>query len=155
MIKRIIKLVLLTLLVLLLFVVGFYFYISNTSTTDKRTLAFYKELKVELKQRGYSPSIFIFCAKRPKWYNNFLVAVSNGAAPKSRHLVGEALDIIVLDVNNDGKINAKDVDIVFSIVDKEIVKNKGGVGTYKNLNGFFSRQMVHFDCRGYKARWHK
>lgn len=51
--------------------------------------------------------------------------------------------------------NAKDVNIVYTMLNKEIVQSKGGLGTYKNLNGFISKQMVHFDCRGYKARWNK
>lgn len=37
-------------------------------------------------------------------------------------------------------------------MDKEIIKDKGGVGTYKNQGSFMS-QMIHIDCRGTKARW--
>lgn len=36
-----------------------------------------------------------------------------------------------------------------------IIKEKGGIGTYKNQTEFFTQQMVHFDCRGYRARWNK
>ncbi|MGB0932220.1 MAG: hypothetical protein ACPGVB_15660, partial [Chitinophagales bacterium] len=64
-------------------------------------------------------------------------------------------DILVLDVNKDGESNDKDVDIVVDILNEKIVKNEGGIGTYKKEGSFFSRQMVHFDCRGYWARWHK
>lgn len=79
----------------------------------------------------------------------------SGAAKDSRHLVGDAIDFIVFDVNNDGISNNKDVEIVFDILDKEIIKNKGGIGTYKNEHSFINRQMIHIDCRGYRARWAK
>ena len=42
-----------------------------------------------------------------------------------------------------------------NILDKKIIKSKGGIGTYKNESGFFNRQMIHFDSRGTKARWHR
>ena len=60
---------------------------------------------------------------------------------------------VVLDVDNEGKSDSKDVDLVHQILDKKIIKNKGGFGTYKNESGFFHKQMIHFDCRGTKARW--
>jgi len=59
------------------------------------------------------------------------------------------------DVNSDGKKNAQDVDIVYNILNDQIIKDKGGIGTYKNERGFLNRRMVHFDCRGYRARWHR
>ncbi|MEZ4685496.1 MAG: hypothetical protein R3B47_05380 [Bacteroidia bacterium] len=67
----------------------------------------------------------------------------------SKHLDGQAIDVVVLDVNEDGKADAEDVDIVYELLDKKIIRDKGGIGTYyKNSKDFFSRQMVHFDCRG-------
>lgn len=116
--------------------------------------AFYQKLKEELKAKDYSPSFFIISAKRYSWDNGWLNKFSN-AAKNSKHLNGEAIDIIVLDVNKDGKSNGEDVDIVFNILNEKIVKNEGGIGTYKEESNFFSRQMVHFDCRGYWARWKK
>ena len=77
----------------------------------------------------------------------------SGAAKDSRHLVGDAIDFIVFDVNDDGKSDGKDVDIVFEILDKDIIADKGGIGTYKNEHSFIDRQMIHIDCRGYTARW--
>ena len=35
---------------------------------------------------------------------------------------GDAIDFIVFDINNDGRSYSKDVDIVFEIFDKEIIK---------------------------------
>ena len=61
--------------------------------------------------------------------------------------------LLFFDVNDDGKSDSKDVDIVFEILDKDIIKNKGGIGTYKNEHSFIDRQMIHIDCRGYGGRW--
>lgn len=121
---------------------------------QEESKVFYEQLKQELEDEGYVPSFFVLSARRYGWDNGFLNEYG-GAAKNSKHLNGKAIDIIVLDVNQDGSSNIEDVNIVFSILDEKIVKNKGGVGTYKKSSNFLSRQMVHFDCRGYWARWHK
>ncbi len=120
----------------------------------KQSKIFYQQLKEELQKGNYSSNLFIISAKRYGWDNGFL-SEYGGAVKNSKHLSGEAIDIIVLDINQDGESNEKDVDIVFKILNERIVKNAGGVGTYKKSDGFLNRQMVHFDCRGYWARWHK
>lgn len=120
----------------------------------KQSKIFYQQLKEELQKGDYSPSFFIISGKRYGWDNGFLSEFGN-AVKNSKHLNGEAIDIIVLDVNQDGASDEKDVDIVFKILNEKIVKNAGGIGTYKKSSGFLNRQMVHFDCRGYWARWHK
>ena len=85
--------------------------------------------------------------------HNYIQVKLSGAAKKSRHLSGDAIDFIVFDVNKDGIANRKDVDIVYKILDEIIIKNNGGIGTYKNEVSFIDRQMIHIDCRGYRARW--
>ncbi len=35
-----------------------------------------------------------------------------------------------------------------------MIGKKGGVGIYKNENGFFNQQMIHFDSKGSKVRWY-
>ena len=72
---------------------------------------------------------------------------------ESRHLIGDAIDFIVFDINGDGSSNSNDVDIVYDILNKQIIKDKGGIGTYKNEKSFINKQMIHIDCRGYWARW--
>lgn len=116
------------------------------------TTAFYNDLKFKLRQKNYSANLLVVSTKRLKWHNDLQVRLS-GAATKSRHLTGDAIDFIVLDVNRDGRADAKDVNIVYDILNKEIIGNKGGIGTYKNESGFVNRQMIHIDCRGYLARW--
>ena len=130
----------------------FFFYFNNTRLVDAKTRAFYSGLKDSLKQKGYKIKLLVISTKRIKWHNDFQVNFS-GAAKDSRHLTGDAIDFIVFDINDDGKSNGKDVDIVFDILNKEIIKDKGGIGTYKNEHSFIDRQMIHIDCRGYKARW--
>jgi uncharacterized protein YcbK (DUF882 family) len=130
----------------------FFFYFNNTNLVNSKTRNFYIDLKDTLRNKGYSTSLLVISTKRAKWHNDIQVKFS-GAAKESRHLVGDAIDFIAFDINNDGKRDNKDVDIVYEILDKEIIKDKGGIGTYKGENSFIDRQMIHIDCRGYKARW--
>ena len=136
------------------FIIGICFYIYTTQLigVNENVKDFYLKLKKSLKDKGYNDDIYVISGKRLKWHNNLQVWLSS-AAKDSKHLKGEAIDIIVLDINKDGKKDEADVNIIFTLLDKEIIKDKGGIGTYKNEKGFLNRQMIHFDCRGYKARW--
>lgn len=128
-------------------------YFNNTSLANPITVSYYTELKESLKERGFENRLVVVCTKRSKLINFILIKISQ-AEPKSRHLIGEAIDILVGDINSDGKTDGKDVDDVYQILDTEIVKDKGGIGTYKS-KGFLTKQMVHIDCRGYRARWNR
>jgi uncharacterized protein YcbK (DUF882 family) len=130
----------------------FFLYFNNTSLVNSKTVYFYNQLKDSLRSNGYAPRLLVISTKRFKFHNDIQVKFA-GAASKSRHLSGEALDFLVFDVNKDGIINSLDLDVVFQILDKKIIRNNGGIGTYKNEHSFFNRQMIHIDCRGYKARW--
>ena len=130
----------------------FFFYFNNIRLVSSNTREFYNQLKDSLKQRGLSPRLLVISTKRVKFHNDIQVKIS-GAAKESRHLVGDAIDFIVFDVNRDGKTNSADVSIVFDILDKDIIGDKGGIGTYKNESSFIDRQMIHIDSRGYRARW--
>lgn len=152
--KKLVKRLLLFIAILLLIASVLFYYLTDTSKVNAKTLNYYSQLKDSLKLHGYSTNFYIVSCKRPVWYNNILVKLKNGAKPNSQHLKGNAIDIIVFDINNDGNSNSIDVDIVYTLLDKQIIKDSGGVGTYKNMKGFFSRQMVHFDYRGKKAGWH-
>ena len=130
----------------------FFFYFNNTRLVNVKTRIFYSDLKDSLKQRGFKAKLLVISTKRVKWHNDIQVKLS-GAAKDSRHLVGDAIDFIVFDINDDGKSDSKDVDIVFEILDRDIINDKGAIGTYKNEHSFIDRQMIHIDCRGYRARW--
>lgn len=139
---------------LLVVIVLVWLYACSLIGVDEKVKAYYAQLKKELVQQNYNPSLFVISGRRWK-LDNWILTQLGGAASKSQHKFGNAIDVIVLDVNDDGKADDKDVDIVFQILNKKVIKDKGGIGTYKNESGFFNRQMVHFDCRGRKARWHR
>ena len=133
------KLLLKILTVFLLLSIGIFFlYFNNTSLTNQRTVNFYDQLKDTLKARGYKARLLVISTKRFKWHNAIQVKLS-GAASKSKHLTGDALDFIVFDVNADGTSDSKDVDLVYNILHNEIVTNNGGVGTYKRNHFYTSK----------------
>lgn len=70
-----------------------------------------------------------------------------GGASKSRHMVGEAVDLTVGDFNNDGVYTEADKDLLLKICDEELIKDQGGIGKYPGTRN------VHIDVRGYRARW--
>ena len=141
--------------IILFLVLGLlWLYASSLIGVNEKAKQYLITLKQELKKDDLSPSIYVISGRRWK-LDNYLLNKLSGAASRSQHLVGNAIDIIVLDVNQDGTANKKDVDLVYNILNERIIKNKGGIGTYKNENEFFSRQMIHFDCRGVSARWNR
>lgn len=144
---------LILLLVPLLISGGYLIYAQMLFGVHPKTVAYYHKLTEELHRRNHSPNYFILTTIRPRWLNELLRPF--GAAPFSRHVHAEAVDLIVLDVNGDGAADAKDVDIVYDLLNRLIVGDGGGVGTYKNESLFLQYQMVHFDCRGHRARWHR
>lgn len=154
MLKRLVYILSGTFLALVVvFIVLFFTYFNNVSGVDPATRSYYQELKSKLVENGYDDNLIIVSGIRWKWHNDLLNYFKTGAAKNSFHLDAKALDVIVRDVNKDGRADKQDVIIVKEILEKDIVRNNGGVGIYLNSNHFFSKQMVHFDCRGYKARW--
>jgi uncharacterized protein YcbK (DUF882 family) len=141
----------LIIVILVLSLIIFFAHFNNTKRVNPVVADYYYSLKESLREKGYTNNLLVISTKRSKWENNLFKKISV-AAPDSHHLTGNAIDILVCDINKDGKINGKDVDIVYQILDKEIVMNKGGIGIYKN-KGLLTRQMVHFDYRGERTRW--
>lgn len=112
-----------------------WFYANSLIGVDEQVKSYYAELKKELRFNNYRTKIFAVSGRR--WQpDNYLLTKFGSAASKSKHKLGQAIDIIVLDVNKDGKSDSKDVEIVYQILDKKIIKDKGGLGTYKNKGGF-------------------
>jgi len=70
-----------------------------------------------------------------------------GGASLSRHIKGEAVDITIDDINNDGWADKTDKDIVLDLLETTIIKDEGGIGLYPGTDN------VHYDVRGYRARW--
>lgn len=106
---------------------------------------FYKtiELQEELLKQNYNTSgFYITNGHRHPSYNEKI-----GGASLSRHIKGQAVDITVTDINNDGKITLKDKDIVIDILENTVIKNQGGIGLYPKT------MHLHYDVRGKRARW--
>jgi len=72
-----------------------------------------------------------------------------GGVPKSHHQLGEAIDIVVGDIDDNGIANQADKSIILDILENEIIKDEGGVGRY------IGTMSVHYDTRGYRARWNQ
>ncbi|MEO9534391.1 MAG: D-Ala-D-Ala carboxypeptidase family metallohydrolase [Crocinitomicaceae bacterium] len=109
---------------------------------DKEVLYMMLELISQLKKEGYNEYGFhIRTAHRHPTKNGEL----NGAS-YSQHMFGKAIDIGIDDINQDGKSTQADKTIVYNMLEK-IVGNEGGLGKYPGT------MNLHFDCRGFKARW--
>ena len=142
-------------LVLILLMISYLVFCKTLIGVNSQSVVYYHVLQQQLKEKGYAPRFWIVSTVRPQWFNDILVSLAGGAAPKSRHIVGDAIDIVVMDVNKDGAANYEDVRIVKDILAQEVIGKQGGIGTYPHAYDFVSRQMVHFDCRGYAARWER
>jgi len=112
---------------------------------DKKLLFKLLELQDVLSANGYNETGFtIVNGYRHPAYNEKV-----GGAKLSRHLKGQALDIQIGDINDDGYANQKDKTIVLDFLEKIVIKDQGGIGRYPGT------MSVHFDVRGYRARWDK
>ena len=112
---------------------------------DEKLLLKLLELQNVLDKNGFNNTGFnIVNGFRHPAYNEKV-----GGASLSRHLKGQALDLQIGDINNDGYADQKDKTIVLDFLEKEIIKDKGGIGRYPGT------MSVHFDVRDYRARWDK
>ncbi|MBC8112682.1 MAG: DUF882 domain-containing protein [Verrucomicrobia bacterium] len=112
---------------------------------DKKLLYKLLDLQLLLKKSGYNDHAFwIGFANRYPSLNKEV-----GGASVSFHLTGKALDINILDINRNGLVTYEDKKIVLNLLETEVISNEGGVGRYP------WSMTVHFDIRGYKARWNQ
>jgi hypothetical protein len=111
---------------------------------DKRVLYKFVSLYNILKKKGYNPDEIIITSGHRNPYHN---EIDHGA-PKSRHILGQALDFDVGDINRDGIANFKDKKIVYNILNKKLFKNHGGLGRYPH-----HEHALHIDTRTKKSRW--
>ena len=102
-------------------------------------------LQYELEAAGYDKHGFtITNGHRHPQYNERI-----GGAKLSRHIHGEAIDLYIQDINKNGKYDKQDKEIVLDILEKKVIRDEGGIGLYPNT------RVVHFDVRGYRARWNE
>ena len=111
---------------------------------DKNVLHRFLDLILALDKMGYDRyALKIKDGFRYPNFNN-----RTGGVILSQHIYGKAIDLSIGDINKDGKFDeAIDKKIVLLLFENEIIKNSGGVGRYPGTNA------VHFDTRGYYARW--
>lgn len=112
---------------------------------DKKIIYRFLDLILTLRKNGYTDDFEIKDGYRYPSFNK-----RTGGATFSQHIYGLAIDIYIGDVDKDGIFTEKkDKKIVYDYLDKNIIKNTGGLGRYPGGN------VVHFDIRGHRARWDK
>ncbi|MEN0046260.1 MAG: D-Ala-D-Ala carboxypeptidase family metallohydrolase [Bacteroidota bacterium] len=110
---------------------------------DERLLFRILELQQALEKKGFDANAFWIRNGHRHPQKNDQV----GGARSSRHLKGEAIDMVIQDINQDGKYTEEDKAIVYELVDQKIIGNRGGVGRYPGS------RTIHIDVRGKRARW--
>jgi hypothetical protein len=93
-----------------------WFYTNSLIGVEPQVKAYYVDLKAALKRQGYKARLIAVSGRRLEW-DNYLLSEFGGAAKNSKHKSGFAIDVIVLDVNDDGAINSTDVNIVHGSVE--------------------------------------
>lgn len=119
---------------------------------DERLLVKLEELLDQVHRAGYDVQRFrIMSGYRTPYYNH---AIGNVAY--SRHVYGAAADILVDDLNRDGRIDRRDAAVLAAVVERRVEDpahpaSLGGIGEYARTatHGPF----VHVDVRGFRARW--
>ena len=110
---------------------------------DKRLLHRILDLQKELERKDLDPNGFrVRYGHRTPRLNEKVEG-----AKASRHILGEAADLVIGDINKDGKYTATDKEIVLKLLDKKVIGKRGGLGRYPGT------KTVHIDVRGEKARW--
>ena len=109
---------------------------------NKKLLYRILDLKKALEKNGYNKNGFrVRESFRPPVLNEAV-----GGARGSQHMYGNAADLIVRDVDNDGKVDNSDKQILLGLLEK-IIGNSGGIGRYPGTTS------IHIDVRGFRARW--
>ena len=94
----------------------------------------------EIKRQDLDPdALTLISGHRTPLHNNRV-----GGKKESRHILGDALDLKIGDLNRDGFANQKDKKQLLPILER-IIGKSGGLGVY--------RMSVHIDHRGKRARW--
>ncbi len=110
---------------------------------DKKLLYRLLALKTLLKKEGYDPNGFdVISGYRHPLHNEQV-----GGARSSKHIKGEAVDLLIRDINQDGRYKDADKAIILQLVDQKIIGDRGGVGRYPGS------RVIHIDVRGHRARW--
>ncbi|MEM7575649.1 MAG: D-Ala-D-Ala carboxypeptidase family metallohydrolase [Bacteroidota bacterium] len=85
---------------------------------DRRILFKLLALRKELLARGLDPDAFRLNHGHRNPQHNQTV----GGASRSRHIFGEALDLQIEDINQDGKVNRTDKQLVLTLLDQKLLE---------------------------------
>lgn len=132
----------------IIFIKLFFFYPANSNVRKKLEL-----IEDEVAKRGYETKWIVISGKRSVFYNNLL----SNSAKNSNHLRGNAIDILVYDIDGNGKFDKKDIFILRSAndyVEKNYPKYSGSFGTYTS-KGFLTKHMIHIEVTGRKKYYNK
>lgn len=107
-----------------------------------------------LVSRGMPGSLRILSGFRTPQYNALGVGRKGGRAGESRHMYGDAADVLVDDLDGDGRITIRDARVLLAVADGVEAQHPelvGGLSAYpgNSAHGPF----VHIDTRGTRARW--
>jgi len=135
----------------------FLMYLGGLIGADKEITRKLDLIKIELNSKGYQTSWIIISQKRLSIFNDLLPKSAKKKNSPSWHLKGKAIDVYVFDINGDYLFNKEDISIIEQankVVEKEHPELIGGFGDYfLEINGYFTKHMIHFDTRGYKHRY--
>ncbi len=116
----------------------------------------------ELERRGLPGSLHIMSGFRTPQYNAQGVGPKGGRAGQSRHMYGDAADVIVDgngdgvmdDLDGDGKSTLRDARVLYAVAESVEAHHPslvGGLSAYPANAGH--GPFVHIDARGERARW--
>lgn len=128
---------------------------------DEELLITLEQVLEEVNASGHRAAAFsVLSGYRTPYYNQKIKNV-----PLSRHLWGQAADIFVDespkdgmmdDLNRDGRVDSRDADVLYAIIDRMADKPwyrrfTGGLARY--VRSLSHGPFVHVDVRGRRARW--
>jgi len=116
----------------------------------------------ELERRGLPGVLHVMSGFRTPQYNAQGVGPKGGRASASRHMYGDAADVIVDanrdgvmdDLDGDGKVTIRDARVLYAVaegVEAQHPDLMGGLSAYSGNSGH--GPFVHVDVRGARARW--
>lgn len=116
----------------------------------------------ELRRRGLPDSLRIMSGFRTPQYNAQGVGPKGGRAGDSRHMYGDAADVIVDangdgvmdDLNRDGRVTIRDARVLYAVAEQVEAEHPdlvGGLSAYRASSSH--GPFVHVDARGVRARW--
>ncbi len=116
----------------------------------------------KLESAGLPSTLHIMSGFRTPQYNAQGVGAKGGRATESRHMFGDAADVIVDadgdgrmdDLDGDGRITIRDARVLFAVAETVELEHPalvGGLSAYPATSAH--GPFVHIDARGVRARW--